>query len=299
MSRCYVGALPPDPPEDELSRVFEGAGEIHDVQVKKTISGDWYAFVHYKDPEAADEAIRRFDGYDFHGSRLRVELPFASDKRNSLRRNMRRPYPSSGRITVRVIGIPHSGSWQDLKDHFRGAGDCIFADTYGDGTGIVEYTAYEDAQRAVNMFDNSVFKSHQGESSRIQLEILAPGRASYSSSYRSRPYNDSYRDRSDRPYYRDDRAPPYHSRGGDEYDDDRYDDRRYYSSGRDRSYGPVRYNDRGGERGYGRSSRDLPPSGGSNGRGSSYNNNEGSYQNRSRSRSPGPRRSSRSSNQRI
>eukprot|EP01057_Protomagalhaensia_wolfi_P001581 Protomagalhaensia_wolfi_Nauph_80__1580@NODE_1972_length_1261_cov_122_706219_g1544_i0_p1_GENE_NODE_1972_length_1261_cov_122_706219_g1544_i0NODE_1972_length_1261_cov_122_706219_g1544_i0_p1_ORF_typecomplete_len287_score21_20RRM_1/PF00076_22/2_3e13RRM_1/PF00076_22/2_1e05RRM_3/PF08777_11/4_4RRM_3/PF08777_11/0_00043Limkainb1/PF11608_8/0_00063Limkainb1/PF11608_8/20RRM_5/PF13893_6/7_5e05RRM_5/PF13893_6/4e02Nup35_RRM_2/PF14605_6/0_067Nup35_RRM_2/PF14605_6/8_8e02RRM_occluded/PF16842_5/0_12RRM_occluded/PF1 len=229
MSRCYVGALPPDPPEEELSRVFEGAGEIHDVQVKKTISGDWYAFVHYKDPDAADEAIRRFDGFDFHGSRLRVELPFASDKRSSLRRPQRRPYPSSGRVTVRVIGIPHSGSWQDLKDHFRGAGDCIFADTYGDGTGIVEYTAYEDAQRAVGMFDNSVFKSHQGESSRIQLEILAPGRGS-SSSWRSRPYESSG------------------SYGGRYYDDYEYEDRRY------RSYRPRRSPPRRPPPRYGRSS---------------------------------------------
>lgn len=277
MSRCYVGALPPNPPEDELTRVFEGAGEIHDIQVKKTISGDWYAFIHYKDPDAADEAIRRFDGHDFHGSRLRVELPFASDKRSNMRRTPRRPYPSSGRVTVRVLGVPHSGSWQDLKDHFRGAGDCVFADTYGDGTGIVEYNAYEDAQRAVSMFDNSVFKSHQGESSRIQLEIMAPGRGGGSSgSYRSKPY-DSYRD--SKPYYRDERGP-YR----DDYEDDRYDDRRYYSSGRERSYGPVRYSERQPTSSYRHrsSNYDGPSGGGYNGGG------------RSRSRSPQQRRSSRS-----
>lgn len=32
------------------------------------------------------------------------------------------------RVAVRVSGIPESGSWQDLKDHFREAGDCVFGE---------------------------------------------------------------------------------------------------------------------------------------------------------------------------
>lgn len=41
------------------------------------------------------------------------------------------------------IGLPPSGSWQDLKDHMREAGDVCFADAYKDGTGCVEFLRYE------------------------------------------------------------------------------------------------------------------------------------------------------------
>ena len=38
-----------------------------------------------------------------------------------------------------VVGLPSTGSWQDLKDHMRDAGDVCFSDVYKDGTGAVEY----------------------------------------------------------------------------------------------------------------------------------------------------------------
>lgn len=62
---------------------------------------------------------------------------------------------------VRVPGLPQSGSWQDLKDHMREAGDVCYADVYRDGTGVVEFVRKEDMTYAVRKLDNTKFRSHE------------------------------------------------------------------------------------------------------------------------------------------
>lgn len=58
-------------------------------------------------------------------------------------------------------GLPPSGSWQDLKDHMREAGDVCFADVFKDGTGVVEFLRLEDMKYAVKKLDDSRFRSHE------------------------------------------------------------------------------------------------------------------------------------------
>ena len=60
-----------------------------------------------------------------------------------------------------VAGLPPTGSWQDLKDHMREAGDVCFADVYKDGTGVVEFLKYEDMKYAARKLDDSKFRSHE------------------------------------------------------------------------------------------------------------------------------------------
>lgn len=60
-----------------------------------------------------------------------------------------------------LTGLPPSGSWQDLKDHMREAGDVCFADVFKDGTGVVEFLRYEDMKYAVKKLDDSRFRSHE------------------------------------------------------------------------------------------------------------------------------------------
>ena len=60
-----------------------------------------------------------------------------------------------------VTNLPPTGSWQDLKDHFREAGDVTFTDVFRDGTGIVEFARYEHMKRAVRDLDDSKFRSHE------------------------------------------------------------------------------------------------------------------------------------------
>lgn len=60
-----------------------------------------------------------------------------------------------------LLGLPPSGSWQDLKDHMREAGDVGYADVFRDGTGVVEYLKYEDMKYALRKLDDTKFKSHE------------------------------------------------------------------------------------------------------------------------------------------
>ena len=60
-----------------------------------------------------------------------------------------------------IAGLPPTGSWQDLKDHMREAGDICYADVFHDGTGVVEFVRYEDMKYAVKKLDDTKFKSHE------------------------------------------------------------------------------------------------------------------------------------------
>ena len=67
------------------------------------------------------------------------------------------------------LGLPPSGSWQDLKDHMREAGDVCYADVQKDGMGMVEYLRKEDMEYALRKLDETKFRSHEGETSYIRV----------------------------------------------------------------------------------------------------------------------------------
>jgi len=218
--------------------------------VKRTVSGAPFAFIEFSDERDAQEAIKGRDGYNFNGYRLRVEIPFAA--RGGPPRGRGGPgggggggrgrggAPRRGEHRVIVNGLPPSGSWQDLKDHMRDAGECVYADVFRDGTGVVEFSRREDVDYALKFFDGSKFRSHEGEVSRLSL----------------RRSDDGGSRRSPSPYYsnRYDGRGRADSRDGGRYDgrhdsyDDRHDDHRRPPSGH--------YEDRGRRRSpspYGRS----------------------------------------------
>lgn len=60
-----------------------------------------------------------------------------------------------------LAGLPPTGSWQDLKDHMREAGDVCYADVFKDGTGVVEFLRREDMKYAVRKLDDTKFRSHE------------------------------------------------------------------------------------------------------------------------------------------
>lgn len=125
----------------------------------------------------ADDAVRGRDGYTFDGYRIRVEFPRASSRgagsgSGGYRRPSAgfRPSNKAKGYQLLVSGLPPTGSWQDLKDHFRSAGDVVFTDSYNDGTGIVEFSRYEDFKRALRDMDDSKFRSHEGETAYIRVK---------------------------------------------------------------------------------------------------------------------------------
>jgi len=59
----------------------------------------------------------------------------------------RKFHPKGGHHLL-VSGLLPTGSWQDVKDHFREAGDVVYADVYKDGTGVMEFSCHEHMKRA-------------------------------------------------------------------------------------------------------------------------------------------------------
>uniref|UniRef100_K7FPF9 Splicing factor, arginine/serine-rich 1 n=1 Tax=Pelodiscus sinensis TaxID=13735 RepID=K7FPF9_PELSI len=136
----------------------------------------------------AEDAVYGRDGYDYDGYRLRVEFPRSG--RGTGRGGgggggggapRGRYGPPSRRSEYRVIvsGLPPSGSWQDLKDHMREAGDVCYADVFRDGTGVVEFVRKEDMTYAVRKLDNTKFRSHEGETAYIRVKVDGPRSPSY------------------------------------------------------------------------------------------------------------------------
>ncbi|KAL5008657.1 hypothetical protein ScPMuIL_014238 [Solemya velum] len=68
-TKLYVGNLPETCRRVELLKVFEEYGKVLECDIVKN-----YGFVHYENPDDAKNAADGLDGYDFEGTKLRVEL---------------------------------------------------------------------------------------------------------------------------------------------------------------------------------------------------------------------------------
>uniref|UniRef100_A0A1B6KM70 RRM domain-containing protein n=1 Tax=Graphocephala atropunctata TaxID=36148 RepID=A0A1B6KM70_9HEMI len=176
--RIYVGNLPPDIRTKDIQDLFYKFGKVTFVDLKNR-RGPPFAFVEFEDPRDAEDAVHARDGYDYDGYRLRVEFPRGGGpsgfrgSRGGNSGNMGRgrgPPARRSQYRVLVTGLPPSGSWQDLKDHMREAGDVCFADVYKDGTGVVEFLRFDDMKYAFKKLDDSRFRSHEGETSYIRVK---------------------------------------------------------------------------------------------------------------------------------
>ena len=135
----------------------------------------------------AEDAVYGKNDSLYEDQRLKVQFPRNSNNAssNSSRHDDRRSYSNSrprGSYTrgrgrgapiqrsdnrVAVSGLPPTGSWQDLKDHMREAGEVLYADVYKDGTAVCEFTSHRDMKWAVKYLDDSKFKSHEVSLSRL------------------------------------------------------------------------------------------------------------------------------------
>eukprot|EP00090_Calanus_glacialis_P045101 TRINITY_DN8181_c0_g1_i1.p1 TRINITY_DN8181_c0_g1~~TRINITY_DN8181_c0_g1_i1.p1 ORF type:complete len:260 (-),score=85.37 TRINITY_DN8181_c0_g1_i1:294-1040(-) len=174
--RIYVGNLPPDIRSKDVEDLFYKYGKIAFLDLKNR-KGPPFAFVEFEDSRDAEDAVYARDGYDYDGYRLRVEFPKGGG--GSFRgarggsgggTGGRGPPAKRSQHRVVVSGLPPSGSWQDLKDHMREAGDVCFSDVFKDGTGAVEFKRYEDMKYALKKLDDTKFKSHEGETSYVRVK---------------------------------------------------------------------------------------------------------------------------------
>lgn len=214
-----MGNLPDNVRHKDVEDVFGKYGPVKDIDIKMPKvgqrGGTAFAFLEFEDSRDADDAIRYRDGYDFDGYKLRVEAAQgrrAGDAgfraggfggrdggfRGGFRGRGRGGPPVRSKYRVLISGLPPTGSWQDVKDHMREAGDVTYSDVFRDGTGVVEYLRRDDMEWALKNLDDSKFKSHENETSHIRCK-----RDSSRSRSRSRSYSRSKsRSRSRSPHQR-------------------------------------------------------------------------------------------------
>jgi RNA recognition motif-containing protein len=66
-----------------------------------------------------------------------------------------------------VNNLPWNVSWQNLKDHFRSAGNVVRADVFtgadgrSKGCGIVEFSTPEEAGHAMQMFNDTMLNDRK------------------------------------------------------------------------------------------------------------------------------------------
>uniref|UniRef100_A0A0B6Y7N7 RNA-binding protein lark n=1 Tax=Arion vulgaris TaxID=1028688 RepID=A0A0B6Y7N7_9EUPU len=68
-TKLYIGNLPNDTDRDELEQLFLNYGTIVEFDILKD-----YGFVHFEKEAEAKAAVDALDGYDHHGSSIRVEI---------------------------------------------------------------------------------------------------------------------------------------------------------------------------------------------------------------------------------
>ncbi|CAK6959476.1 serine/arginine-rich splicing factor 9 [Scomber scombrus] len=218
--RIYVGNLPMDVQERDIEDLFYKYGKIRDIELKNNRGTIPFAFVRFEDPRDADDAVYGRNGYGYGDSKLRVEYPRSSGAKfgpmggggggggggergggggGGGPRGRFGPPTRRSEFRVIVTGLPPTGSWQDLKDHMREAGDVCFADVQRDGEGVVEFLRREDMEYALRRLDRTEFRSHQGETAYIRV-------------YEERGTPSWGRSRS-RSRSRGRYSPPYHNRG--------------------------------------------------------------------------------------
>ncbi|XP_056146698.1 serine/arginine-rich splicing factor 9 [Lampris incognitus] len=177
--RIYVGNLPMDVQERDIEDLFFKYGKIRDIELKNNRGTIPFAFVRFEDPRDADDAVYGRNGYGYGDSKLRVEYPRSSGAKfggtmgggggGGGPRGRFGPPTRRSEFRVIVTGLPPTGSWQDLKDHMREAGDVCFADVQRDGEGVVEFLRREDMEYALRRLDRTEFRSHQGETAYIRV----------------------------------------------------------------------------------------------------------------------------------
>jgi splicing factor, arginine/serine-rich 1 len=163
----FKGNLPPDVRTKDIEDLFYKYGKIRYIDLKNR-KGPPFAFIEFEDSRDAEDAIECRDRYNFDGYKIRVEFQKGPRDNSNFRRggggsngNFSGPPTRRSDNRCTITGLPPSGSWQDIKDHMREAGNVCFADVFKDGTGVVEFTRYEDMKYAIKHLDDSKFRSHE------------------------------------------------------------------------------------------------------------------------------------------
>jgi len=166
MPRLFLGNLGHDCRQGDIERLFKGFGELRNINLKGQ-----YGFIEVETKEDASDAVRKVNGQNFNGGRIRVELANACSDNDS-RDSGSRARVSDGRYrrtNYRVIvkNLSSRTSWQDLKDYMKKAGEITYStvNRENSGEGLVEFADRSSMEYAMDELDNTKLDGR-----RIELE---------------------------------------------------------------------------------------------------------------------------------
>ena len=81
-TRIFIRNLPPKVTEEDLNTLFSKCGKIEEIIIKKN-----FAFIEYSTVQSSLNAIRNFNDYNFHGTKIVVEQ--AKTKNEKIAEKMR------------------------------------------------------------------------------------------------------------------------------------------------------------------------------------------------------------------
>lgn len=135
-------------------------GAVRSANVYHDDGAEMYGVVLFANPRDAAQAVERLNGRELAG--LPVQLYSAREyslqqEQNSSNSTNQRPFRNNNDpCKVYVSNLPERATWQQLKDHMRGAGGHVrSANVDGRGRGVVLYLSPQDAARAVHDLNHS------------------------------------------------------------------------------------------------------------------------------------------------
>lgn len=78
--RLYVGNLPTELDRQALEQLFQESGSLKVINDRKTGKCRGFAFVTVETDEAADAVIEKFNGFEFNGTTLKLEVALPRTK---------------------------------------------------------------------------------------------------------------------------------------------------------------------------------------------------------------------------
>ncbi|TDH69194.1 hypothetical protein CCR75_002282 [Bremia lactucae] len=193
MARVYVGNLPENVRERDLTDRFERFGALVSINIKFPVRPPPFAHMNMKKMQVMHTRVICFFAHlvasnlmcqwekssTFAGSRIRVEIS----------RGTTEPRPRGTQYRVKITGLPDAMSWQDLKDFLRKGGDVVHSDVDHRGSGTASFATPDEMRRAIRKLDGA---DVNGERVRIrQADVGRHSRSPSHSKSRSPPRRSS------------------------------------------------------------------------------------------------------------
>ena len=84
-NKLYIGNLPFSAKEESLSKFFSDCGTVLSAKIitdRETGRSKGFAFVEMSSADEADQAVSKFDGVEFEGRNIRVNIAKPQEKKD-------------------------------------------------------------------------------------------------------------------------------------------------------------------------------------------------------------------------